>query len=1321
MESMNGLILCTSEQIHADKPLLSPLVKSADLSEKNIFVSACNIASGIGPFTFRWFKNDQPLNETGYRKIDNTETFSMITIKSLTKKDAGIYKCQVTNLYGSDSSSTQLNIKVFADKPKLLHLPQENGQFENMSFVLSCMVSSGSQPFQFEWIKDDRPLENDNRHKIENHETISLLSLRKLHRKDTGSYTCKVNNQFGTDSTSTRLLVKDKPNLVPLTKTFGLFEKSNTRIMCNIASGNSPITFRWFKDDKQLNENEFHKVDVANEFSILTLMNLKKKDAGKYTCQVNNSFGSDSSSTQLDIKGSFICFLVKMWRHVVICFIQLVYSDKPKLVSLPKNYELFENDNNRVVCNVASGSSPFTFHWLKDNLPLSENQRRKIDVTEDFSILSLKNVTKQDSGSYICQVNNSFGSDSSSTKLHVKGSFENELSENMSSVLSCMLSSGSQPVHFEWLKDNLPLEDRKRHKIENHETVSLLSLQKLQRKDSGSYTCNVKNQFGTDSTSTQLLIKVVVNLHLASSEKPQLIPLNKNFDLIEKSSYRIICSIASGNGPFTFRWFKNDQPLQENKFLTAQFTEDISILSFKNLTKKNSGNYKCQVNNSDGSDSSSTQLNIKGYDLHQDILTPKFFGNEVYLTFKMYWFYLLSFATFLPSVFTSLPKLVPLTKSFNLTEKIPPSWLIEPVDVHMNKNKDGSTESKNIQCQADGSPKPTIKWITSKGVTIESEKLDVNRFRTSNVDSYECVADNGVGEPLRKTIKVSFMIPAKFEEKYSNVKVKRGESARLICNATGDQPLNIVWTRANIKLDKLGSNYEILDTTTPNGIKSELFIQTTQVSDAGMYKCFAENEHGKDEQSIKLEVFEVPDQPKNVRVKEVWSRTVSIIWSESSSSGNLPIKKYTIQYWRHQNAPQRLHELVISGSQTSILIKDLSPGQAYELSVIAENEIGKGPASSTITFTTGEEEPSAPPNDIVVDPLGPTTIRVTWRSPPIENWNGEIKGYYLGYRKTREPDHPFVNMFVSAKQDQNVRPTVVSLMKKNEINFHEYFIRQLEKGTEYTIIIKAYNSAGSGPNSHEIMAHTFDGDLPPPVQLDVIDTTDDTISLRWHQKYQTSDTPVTSYSIHYQIDGEQKWKDLPIVVTMMDQQQANNQQQSHHFNSFSFVVQGLEPNRHYKIYVTAVNRFGVGDPSNVVTARTFTGMAVLQHENIMRPFGDGSYYLQPLFFWPVLIASVIIIVVLIIAYACIRKARNDATNAFSLDATTLNKRLAAGAVACGTTPRYIDFEPNCSNNLNQPNGTMLMGEQTAAAGMPFPTPYATLPMGGVGEVSSVHQ
>ena len=129
------------------------------------------------------------------------------------------------------------------------------------------------------------------------------------------------------------------------------------------------------------------------------------------------------------------------------------------------------------------------------------------------------------------------------------------------------------------------------------------------------------------------------------------------------------------------------------------------------------------------------------------------------------------------------------------------------------------------------------------------------------------------------------------------------------------------------------SSYEIIETNNDIGVKSELFIQTTHIKDAAVYKCFAENEHGKDEKVIKLEVVEVPGAPKNVHVKEIWSRTVSIVWSEPFN-GNLPITKYTIQYWRYQNAPHRLHELSISGSQTSLFLKDLSPGQSYEMNII---------------------------------------------------------------------------------------------------------------------------------------------------------------------------------------------------------------------------------------------------------------------------------------------------------------------------------------------------------------------------------------------------
>lgn len=55
-------------------------------------------------------------------------------------------------------------------------------------------------------------------------------------------------------------------------------------------------------------------------------------------------------------------------------------------------------------------------------------------------------------------------------------------------------------------------------------------------------------------------------------------------------------------------------------------------------------------------------------------------------------------------------------------------------------------------------------------------------------------------------------------------------------------------------------------------------------------------------------------------------------------------------------------------------------------------------------------------------------------------------------------------------------------------------------------------------------------------------------------------------------------------------------------------------------------------------------MAVLQHE-ILRTFNDGPYYMQPVFLWPLIIAVTIISLVLIIAFACIRKTRNEAQNA----------------------------------------------------------------------------
>jgi hypothetical protein len=249
------------------------------------------------------------------------------------------------------------------------------------------------------------------------------------------------------------------------------------------------------------------------------------------------------------------------------------------------------------------------------------------------------------------------------------------------------------------------------------------------------------------------------------------------------------------------------------------------------------------------------------------------------------------------------------------------------------------------------------------------------------------------------------------------------------------------------------------------------------------------------------------------------------------------------------------------------------------ISMIAENEVGRGIASDTVTFTTGEEEPTAPPNDIKVESRGPTTIRVTWRSPQIEHWNGVIKGYYVGYRKTRDPSFPFIYVSVESKPS----PTG----KEAEIVNYEHFVRHLTKGTEYAIVVKAYNSAGSGPQSHEMLVHTHDGDLPSAQHLSIIDSTANTLSLRWYQKdfRESQSSPITSYTIHYQKEGDHKWIEVPITSfatpTPSD------------IASYSYVLQNLETGAQYKIFVIAINRYGISDPSNIVITKTEGGIELI--------------------------------------------------------------------------------------------------------------------------------
>ena len=73
----------------------------------------------------------------------------------------------------------------------------------------------------------------------------------------------------------------------------------------------------------------------------------------------------------------------------------------------------------------------------------------------------------------------------------------------------CSIQRGAPPLFFEWTKNanTIKSSPEVNYKIENFKTYSTLSIEKLERVDSGNYTCTVTNSVSSDTHHFTLSVK----------------------------------------------------------------------------------------------------------------------------------------------------------------------------------------------------------------------------------------------------------------------------------------------------------------------------------------------------------------------------------------------------------------------------------------------------------------------------------------------------------------------------------------------------------------------------------------------------------------------------------------------------------------------------------------------------------------------------------------------------------------------------------------------------------------------------------------------
>uniref|UniRef100_A0A7N8WHX6 Fibroblast growth factor receptor n=1 Tax=Mastacembelus armatus TaxID=205130 RepID=A0A7N8WHX6_9TELE len=196
--------------------------------------------------------------------------------------------------------------------------------------------------------------------------------------------------------------MEKKLHAVPASKT--------VKFRCQ-ANGNPTPTLKWYKNGKEFKRD--HRIGgfkVRDHMWTIIMESVVPSDEGSYTCVVENQYGSINHTYQLDV--------VERSPH------------RPILqAGLPANRTAVVGSDVEFECKVFSDPQPH-IQWLKhievngsrfgpDGLPYVRILKHSGVNSSDAQVLTLYNVTEEESGEYICKVSNYIGEANQSAWLTV--------------------------------------------------------------------------------------------------------------------------------------------------------------------------------------------------------------------------------------------------------------------------------------------------------------------------------------------------------------------------------------------------------------------------------------------------------------------------------------------------------------------------------------------------------------------------------------------------------------------------------------------------------------------------------------------------------------------------------------------------------------------------------------------------------------------------------------------------------------------------------------------------------------------------------------
>uniref|UniRef100_A0A7N8Y2Q4 Inactive tyrosine-protein kinase 7 n=1 Tax=Mastacembelus armatus TaxID=205130 RepID=A0A7N8Y2Q4_9TELE len=508
----------------------------------------------------QWFKDGVKLTEKSHQ-INNKER--MITLKSVSPDNNGLYYCCAKNAVGQICSNSNFTLNII-DKsfPRPLVTPENQVVLKNEEAMFHCQFTAVPPP-TLEWYHENELLVNNSVPPHPAPTSVILLPngtllITQVKPRNTGTYKCVGRGLTGSHVTlEASLLIAEIDDIVPkMSKVFTA--DTLQRVACRPPHGRPEPKVWWEREGQPVpTEGRVYQDGLDLVFSPT-----EEGDSGIYTCVAQNKAGRRTQEVTFTV------------------------ATAPVWVAKPQDTHLEEGKPGYIHCYAQANPEP-EVTWLRNNVMITpEDSRYKLFPN---GTLRINNVEVYDGQMYGCETKTVGGRLSGQARVIVLEKLKFTPTPQPSQCLELdneitiqCSAKGRETPTIRWTEADggeLPPHVKQRN--------GQLHFTKVTRSDAGNYTCIASN-------SLQGEIRALVTLTVAVYIRFKVDPENTT---VYQGHTAILHCQATGDPEPHIHWMVKDKTLDISKNRRFQKMPNGSLV-ITDVTTDDTGRYTCVAGNS---------------------------------------------------------------------------------------------------------------------------------------------------------------------------------------------------------------------------------------------------------------------------------------------------------------------------------------------------------------------------------------------------------------------------------------------------------------------------------------------------------------------------------------------------------------------------------------------------------------------------------------------------------------------------------------------------------------------------------------------------